>query len=48
LDAGWLPNGASVSWVESLFTARDVPCVTVQGDARRARVTIDRILEVVV
>ena len=24
-------------WVESLFAARNVPCVTLQGDARRAR-----------
>jgi hypothetical protein len=48
IDAGWLQNGASTSWVESLFSARDVPCVTLQGDARRARVAIDRILEVVV
>ena len=48
IDAGWLAGGASASWVESLFTARDVPCVTLQGDARRARVAIDRILEVVV
>jgi hypothetical protein len=48
LDAGWLPSNASASWVESLFSARDVPCVTLQGDTRRARMTIDRILEVVV
>jgi hypothetical protein len=48
LDAGWLPSGASASWVESLFSARDVPCVTLQGDTRRARITVDRILEVVV
>jgi hypothetical protein len=48
LDAGWLPSDASASWVESLFSARDVPCVTLQGDSRRARMAIDRILEVVV
>ena len=47
IDAGWLQNGASASWVESLFMARDVPCVTVHGDGRRARTTIDRLLEVV-
>ena len=47
IDAGWLQNGASASWVESLFSARDVPCVTVHGDVRRARTTVDRLLEVV-
>jgi hypothetical protein len=48
IDAGWMAAGASASWVETLFTSRDVPCVTLQGDVRRARVAIDRILEVVV
>ena len=48
LDAGWLANGAAASWVESLFSARNVPFVTLQGDARRARQAIDRLLEVVV
>ena len=47
LDAGWLQNGASASWVESLFSARDVPCITLHGDVRRARMTIDKLLEVV-
>jgi hypothetical protein len=47
-DAGWLATGASASWVESLFSARNVPFVTMQGDARRARQAIDRLLEVVV
>lgn len=47
-DAGWLSDGAAASWVENLFTARNVPFVTMQGDARRARMAIDRMLEVVV
>ena len=47
IDAHWLGDGASASWVESLFSARDVPCVTVSGDVRRARTTVDRLLEVV-
>ncbi len=46
IDAGWLQNGASASWVESLFSARNVPCVTMHGDPRRARTTIDRLLDV--
>jgi hypothetical protein len=48
IDAGWLQNGASASWVESLFSARNVPCVTLHGDPRRARMAVDRLLEVVV
>jgi hypothetical protein len=47
LDAGWLQNGAAAAWVESLFSARSVPCMTLsEGDVRRARVAIDRLLDV--
>jgi len=46
IDSSWLvPNGAA-SWVETLFASRNVPCVTIQGDARRARAAVDRVLEV--
>jgi hypothetical protein len=48
IDADWLQNDASTSLVESLFSARNVPCVTMQGEVRRARQAIDRLLEVVV
>ena len=48
IDAGWLQNESSTSLVESLFSARNVPCVTLQGEVRRARQAIDRLLEVVV
>jgi hypothetical protein len=46
IDASWLDNGGSASWVESLFSARNVPCVTVRGDTRRARAQVDKLLEV--
>ncbi|HTR54747.1 MAG TPA: PilZ domain-containing protein [Kofleriaceae bacterium] len=46
-DAGWLQNGASSSWVESLFSARGIPCATALGDGRRGRGAIDRMLDVV-
>jgi hypothetical protein len=46
IDANWLDNGTSASWVESLFSARNVPCVTVRGDTRRARAQVDKLLEV--
>jgi hypothetical protein len=48
IDAGWLQNDASASLVENLFSARNVPCVTMNGEVRRARQAIDRLLEVVV
>jgi len=47
VDAAWVSDGQSASWVESLFSARNVPCVTIHGDARRARIAIDRLLSVV-
>ncbi len=40
VDAAWVADGPSSSWIESLFSARNVPCVTIHGDARRARVAI--------
>lgn len=46
IDASWLA-AASSPRVESLFSARKVPCVTVHGDARRARIAVDRLLSVV-
>lgn len=48
IDANWLQNDPSTSLVESLFSARNVPCVTMHGEVRRARQAIDRLLEVVV
>jgi hypothetical protein len=47
IDATWLISEGSTLWVESVFTARGVPYVTVHGDARRARMAIDRLLSVV-
>ena len=44
IDAGWLPSGASVGWIESLFSARNVPCLTLHGDSRRARGVVDKLL----
>ncbi len=46
IDATWLANSASASWIESLFSARNVPCVTLQGDPRKVRAQIDKLLEV--
>ncbi len=43
IDAGWVQEDTGL---EKLFTARKVPCVKLQGDARRARNAIDRLLDV--
>jgi hypothetical protein len=47
IDARWLATASTSSRVESLFSARKVPCVTVHGDAERARIAIDKLLSVV-
>ena len=47
IDARWLAAASTSSRVESLFSARKVPCVTVHGDAERARIAIDKLLSVV-
>ena len=44
IDGGWLPPGAAASWIESLFSARNVPCLTLHGDSRRARGVVDKLL----
>jgi hypothetical protein len=46
LDAAWLSDEASTTALERLFTSRQVPFVKLQGDARRARSAIDRLLAV--
>ena len=47
IDAAWLLSEGSTLWVESVFTARNIPYVTVHGDARRGRQAVDRLLAVV-
>jgi hypothetical protein len=47
IDAAWLLSEGSTLWVESVFTARGIPYVTVHGDAKRARQAVDRLLAVV-
>ena len=47
IDAAWLVSEGSTLWVQSVFTARNIPYVTVHGDAKRARTAIDRLLAVV-
>jgi hypothetical protein len=45
IDATLL-EGSEPNWLETLFSARKVPCVTLRGDARRARVVVDKLLAV--
>ena len=47
IDAAWLVAGNAPSWVDSLFASRNVPYVAMHGDARRARIAIDKLLAVV-
>jgi hypothetical protein len=47
IDAAWLVGGNAPQWVDSLFTSRNVPYIAMHGDARRARIAIDRLLAVV-
>lgn len=44
IDAGWLTPQTSPEWIESLFMARNVPCVQLHGDAKRARAIVDQLL----
>ena len=46
LDGEWLTPGTSTSWIESLFSARKVPCVTLHGEPRRGRLAIDKLLAI--
>jgi hypothetical protein len=47
LDGGWLARGKAETWIESLFSSRNVPCITMHGDAQRGRIAIDKLLSVV-
>jgi hypothetical protein len=44
IDGGWLETGGTL--VETLFSSRNVPCVTLHGDVRRARSAVDKLLQV--
>jgi hypothetical protein len=46
IDAGWITPGMSAAWIESLFSARNVPCLMIHGEARRARAAIDNLLAI--
>ena len=46
IDASWLDTGTAAAWIESLFSVRNVPCITVHGDSRRARGQVDQVLAV--
>jgi hypothetical protein len=46
IDSTLLEGSEPSHWLETLFSARKVPCVTLRGDARRARTIVDRLLAV--
>lgn len=45
-DADFDVASAPAGWIEQIFAARQVQCVTIRGDVRRARSTVDRLLRV--
>jgi hypothetical protein len=45
IEAGLAAQGPD-HWLEQVFSARQVPCVTVNGDGRRTRCVVDRLLQV--
>lgn len=46
IDASMLDQGVEAGWLEQMFTARQVPCITVRGEAQRTRLVVDRLLAV--
>jgi hypothetical protein len=46
IDADFDQSAAPTGWIEQVFAARQVQCVTVRGDVRRARSVVDRLLHV--
>lgn len=46
IDGSWLGEGTASAWFETLFSARNVPCLTLHGDARRARASVDKALAI--
>lgn len=46
IDTSLLEQGVEAGWLEQMFTARQVPCITVRGEAHRARLVVDRLLAV--
>lgn len=46
IDADFDRTSAPAGWIEQVFAARRVQCVTIAGDVRRARTTVDKLLDV--
>jgi hypothetical protein len=46
IDCSMLEQGVEAGWLEQMFTARQVPCITVRGEAHRTRLVVDRLLAV--
>jgi len=46
IDADFDHAAAPSGWIEQVFAARQVQCVTIRGDVRRARSMVDRLLHV--
>ncbi|MEZ4402972.1 MAG: PilZ domain-containing protein [Kofleriaceae bacterium] len=48
IDDSLLVQGVAAGWLEQMFTARQVPCITLRGEVDRARLVVDRLLAVAI
>ncbi|MBK9035702.1 MAG: PilZ domain-containing protein [Myxococcales bacterium] len=46
IDDSLLAQGVAAGWLEQMFSAHQVPCITLRGEVSRARLVVDRLLAV--
>ena len=46
IDDSLLCQGVAEGWLEQMFSAHQVPCITLRGEVARARLVVDRLLAV--
>ena len=48
IDDSLLAQGVAEGWLEQMFSAHQVPCITLSGEVTRARAVVDRLLAVAI
>ena len=48
IDDSLLAQGVAEGWLEQMFSAHQVPCITLKGEVTRARAVVDRLLAVAI
>lgn len=48
IDDSLLAQGVAPGWLEQMFSAHQVPCITLKGEVTRARAVVDRLLAVAI